>query len=42
MAAVQEYKEYLPAHSDRVISDISASRILEQPANPGGDEAPSL
>ncbi len=42
MAAVEEYKEYLPTHFDRVISDISASRMLEQPQNPGGDDEPSL
>lgn len=42
MAAVEEYEEYLPAYSDRVISDISASRVIEQPQNPGGDDEPSL
>lgn len=38
----ERYEQYLPAYSDRVISDISASRTLEQPQNPGGDDEPSL
>lgn len=39
---VERYEEYLPAHSDRVMNDISASRVLIQPQNPGGEDEPSL
>ena len=42
MDMAERYKEYLPVHSDRVLEDISASRTLVQPQNPGEGDAPSL
>ena len=38
----ERYQQYLPAHATKVLDDISDSRMLEQPQNPGGDDEPSL
>ena len=38
----KKYEEYLPAYSSRVLADISATRVLMSPDNPGEDGAPGL